>query len=156
MLSCTCLFRIPFILVTDQTTALTPYNENLKSQYHVKVPPLSLNQTKKRSIYATGKEVSYVATQNWLSLLGVGLLPSGKGLLNHFEIGTGMKWHKGLLTCFEMDHSEDLICFHSVILLSPEAFCQVEMVAVIVVVPRLLPLPLNNWLERDLQRSYCF
>lgn len=160
VLSCTCLFRTPSILVTNQTTALTPYNENLKSRCHVRVhalvSPLSLNRNKKRSSYASRKEASCMATQNCLSLLGVGLLPSGKGFLNHFEIGASIKWHKGLLTCFEMDHFEDLFCFHSVILLSLEAFCQTQTVAVIVVVPCLLPLPLNNWLERDLQRSYCF
>lgn len=153
-LSCTCLFRTPFILVTDQTTALTPYNENLNSQCHVRVralvSPLSLNQNKKRSIWASRKEVPCVATQNWLSLPGVGMLPSGKGFPNHFEIGESMKWHKGLLTCFEVDLLEDLFCFHSVILLSPEVFFWIQTVAVIVVVPCLLPLPLNNWLERDL------
>lgn len=52
VLSCTCLFRTPFILVTDQTTALSPYKENLKSWCHVRVcalvSPLSLNQNKKK------------------------------------------------------------------------------------------------------------
>lgn len=84
-----------FILVTDQTTALTPYNENLKSWCHVRVhglvSHLSLNENKKRRNYANRKEVPCVATRNSLSLVGVGLLPSGKGLLNHLETGASMK-----------------------------------------------------------------
>lgn len=44
VLSCTCLFRTLFVLVTDQTTALTLSKENLKSQCHALVSHLSLNQ----------------------------------------------------------------------------------------------------------------
>lgn len=98
MLSCTCLFRSPFILVTDQTTALTPYKENLKSWCHVRVclgiTSQFKSKQKNRSSYASRKEVYCVAIQNWLVLLGVGLLSSGKGLLNHFEIEASKQWHK--------------------------------------------------------------